>query len=157
MILEVFNNCRYWRRYNGNIKWNTLWKRHRQYINWNVYECLYRVILFAYFSKNKFNKLKYQALDSTFIKNLYGKDIYGRYHKNHKNGIKVSVICDSKGVPISIATASANLYDSTIAEEQLSCNSYLIDVDNHQVKNNNKYKQILLADAAYFNKYIYSI
>jgi hypothetical protein len=86
-----------------------------------VYECLYRIVLLSYYSTNKFNKLKYQSIDSTFIKNLYGAEIYGRDVKyKSKNGIKISVIVDANGVPNSIAVAGANNHDSKIAMEQIN-------------------------------------
>ena len=72
-ILDVINNCAYWNRYKGLINGKYLNKRHNRYNKWGVYECLYRIILLIYYSTNKFNKLKNQSIDSTFIKNLYGK------------------------------------------------------------------------------------
>lgn len=68
----------FWCRYHGKVNGKYLNKRHNKYVKWNVYECLYRIILLSYYSTNNFNKLKYQAIDSTFIKNIYGSEIYGR-------------------------------------------------------------------------------
>ena len=76
-IIEVIENNTYWNRYTGKVPGKYLNKRHNQYCKWNVYECLYRIVLLSYFSTNKFNKLHYQCIDSTFISNLYGSEIYG--------------------------------------------------------------------------------
>jgi hypothetical protein len=147
-IIDVICNCGYWNRYKGTISGKYLNKRHNQYCKWGVYECLYRIILLSYYSTNKFNKLKYQSIDSTFVKNLYGAEIYGRDIKyKSKNGIKISVIVDINGVPNSIAIAGANNYDSKIAMEQI--NNVLIETDTKSVENNNKYKQYIIGDAAY--------
>ena len=155
-IIDVINNCAYWNRYKGLISGKYLNKRHNQYNKWGVYECLYRIVLLSYYSSNKFNKLKNQAIDSTFIKNLYGEDIYGRNVKyKSKNGVSVSVIVDLNGVPISLAIASANKNDSMIAIEQL--NHFIIEPDTNKVKNNNKFRQNMFADAIYYTTDIYDL
>lgn len=93
-IIDIINNCSYWSRYKGKINGKYLNKRHNEYIKWGVYECLYRIVLLSYYSTNKFNKLKYQSIDSTFIKNLYGTEIYGRCKQyKSKNCTKISTIC----------------------------------------------------------------
>ena len=98
-IIEILRNGRYWSRYNGLIKGNTLNKKHNEtdshkvricyvsknknkvftffndFCKWGVYECLYRIILCEYFSKNKSSKLHFQSIDSTFIPNLYGTEL----------------------------------------------------------------------------------
>ena len=113
--------------------------------------------MLSYFSTNKFTKLHNQFIDSTFIKNLYGSDIYGRFVKcKSKNGVNVSLITDSNGVPISIATGAANEHDATIACKQLN-NNMLIETEINKVKNNNKYKQFMIGDAIYHNQHLYEI
>jgi hypothetical protein len=153
-IIDVFRNCTYWTRYNGTISGKYLNKRHLQYCEWGVYECLYRILLLNYFSTHKYNKLQYQAIDSTFIRNLYGNEVYGRNVKyKSKNGVKVSNICNSKGVPISLAIASANTHDNAIATEQI--HHMLIETDTRKVAKNNKYSQTMLGDAGYHCNLLY--
>lgn len=156
-ILSIINNNTYWCRYEGKVPGKYLNKKHNDYCKWGVYECLYRILLISYFRINKFKKLHYQIIDSTFISNLYGKEIYGRNVKyKSKNGINLSFITDANGIPISIAINPGNQHDSTIAKKQL-VNKFLIDTETKQVKNNNKYSQFLIGDAAYFNEDIYKI
>jgi hypothetical protein len=151
-IIEILRNGRYWSRYNGLIKGNTLNKKHNDFCKWGVYECLYRIILCEYFSKNKFSKLHFQSIDSTFIPNLYGTELCGRCKKyGYKKGIKLNFVVESHGVPISIAIAPANRYDNVITKEQLQ-HEYLIDTGTKHVKNNNRFKQIVTADAAYHDQ-----
>lgn len=155
-IIEILDNCTYWTRYKGTVPGKYLNGKHNDYCKWGVYECLYGVILLTYFSTNKFNKLHNQCIDSTFVKNLYGCDIYGRFKQcKSKNGVKISLVTDCNGVPISIATAAANEHDATIACVQL--NNMLIDAETTKVKNNNKYKQFMLGDGIYHNQYLYEL
>jgi len=99
-------------------------------------------------SNSKSEKLKCQSYDTTFVKNLFGMEMYGRNVKyKSKNGIKISTKVDVNGVPISLAIASGNSDDGTIAALQEDYD--FIDTNTKKVKNNNRYKQTILADAAY--------
>ena len=150
-IIDVASNCGFWSRYKGLISGSYLNKRHNQYVKWDVYECLFRIMVNHYMSDSKSEKLQYQAIDTTFVKNLYGVDMYGRnVEYKSKNGIKISAKTDRYGVPISLALASANSNDAKIAIQQEDYD--FIDTNTKAVKNNNKYKQTILADAAYDNK-----
>jgi hypothetical protein len=143
----------YWNRYKGRINGKYLNKKHNQYVEWHVYECLYMITLMTYYSNNKYDKLKYQSIDSTFITNLYGSEMYGRNVKyKSKNGIKISTKVDNNGVANSIAFASGNLNDVTILKEQI--NYELIETNSKKVMNNNKYKQYILGDSGYYVKEI---
>jgi len=85
---------------------------------------------------------------------MYGSDIYGRVvqHKS-KRCIKVSLISDIHGVPLNLAIASGNVNDSKIALAHLQGHD-LCDLNTQNVKNNNKYKQHLLGDSAYYTNEI---
>ena len=72
-----------------------------------------------------------------------------------KNGINVSFITDINGTPISVGINSGNKHDSIIADK-LFDNIIFVDSETIKVKNNNKYKQILLGDAAYFNNNLHN-
>lgn len=154
-IINIIENNMYWRRYNGKVPGKYLNTIHNLYAKWGVYHCLYILLLETYFSKKKFEKLKNQSVDTTFCINLYGKECYGRNVKyKSKNGIKISALTDTNGIPISLALASGNVHDSTIAVEA-HISKGLIDRETKKVKNNNKFKQNFFADAAYFSKKIY--
>jgi hypothetical protein len=107
--------------------------------------------LLCYFSTSKFNKLKYQSIDSTFVTNLFGGEIYGRNVKyKSKNGVKISTISDSNGIPVSIALAAGNKNDALILQTQI--NNELIETESNRVANNKRYKQTIFGDAAYDNE-----
>jgi Transposase DDE domain len=150
-ILEVIDNCTYWTRYkNGKINGSYLNKKHLLYCKWGVYDCLYKIMLTFYCEANKFEKFKYQSIDTTFVRNLYGSEMKGmNVQYKSKNGIKVSYVSDNLGVPISIAMAAGNVSDCVIAKEQI--NDFFIDPETKRVKKNNRYKQTMLADAAYYD------
>ena len=67
----------------------------------------------------------------------------------------MTVISDTNGVSNSFSIARANKHDSKIALEQL--NYFLIDPETERVENNNKFKQNMFGDSAYFTKKIYDI
>jgi hypothetical protein len=153
-IFDMIDNGSYWNRYKGLINGKYLNRKHNEYCKLGVYHCLYRIVLLNYFSTHKFNKLQYQSVDSSFLTNLYGKDIYGRNVKyKSKNGIKVSTITDRNGVPFNIAIGSGSTHDSKIINKQIG-NSYY-DAESERVAYNNKYKQTLFGDAAYHNNSLY--
>jgi hypothetical protein len=100
--------------------------------------------LLCYFSTSKFNKLKYQSIDSTFVTNLFGGEIYGRNVKyKSKNGVKISTISDSNGIPVSIALAAGNKNDALILQTQI--NNELIETESNRVANNKRYKQTIFS------------
>jgi len=155
-IIEVIQNNTYWNRYKGTISGKYLNKRHNQYCKWNVYECLYRIVLLMYFSTQKYNKLHHQSIDSTFISNLYGTEIYGRNSKYHKNGINTTFIVDQQGTPIAAAINGGNRHDSKVVEKILN-QPFFTETNTKSVCRNNKYRQYMLADSAYHNKNVYEI
>ena len=147
-IIEIIRNCSYWARYNGTVPGKYLNSHHNQFSKLGVYDCLYYILLREYFAKDKFGKLKYQAIDTTFSMNLYGSEIKGRNVKyKSKHGIKISCRNDTQGVPISLAIASGNLNDVKIAKE-CHINKLLIDPESKSVKGH-KYQQKVIADAGY--------
>ena len=83
--------------------------------------------------------------DTTVIGNKYGNENVARNkcYKN-KNVSKLSLVTDSKGVPIDIKLYSGNVHDSRIACEHINESR---DIDP-LVKNRHKIK-CLVADAGY--------
>jgi transposase len=154
-IIDVLNNNAYWNQYKGLISGKYLSRLHKEFCKWGVYDCLYIIMLNHYYSVDKYIKLKHQFVDTTFIKNFNGTEMYGCNveHKN-KNGIKLSIITDSKGIPINLAIASGNVSDCKILMEQID-NIAFFDPCTKNVVNNNKYKQCLIGDAGYYSNDVY--
>lgn len=151
-IIDVIRNSSYWSRYNGKVPGKYLNKRHNDYCRWNVYECLYRIVLLPYYSTHKYNKLHHQSIDSTFVSNLFGCEMYGRNtNYKSKNGVNVTFNVDATGVPIRLAIAAGNRNDTPVAKELMESQPF-IETNTLDVKNNNKYRQYLYADAGYDSK-----
>lgn len=150
-IIEILGNSTYWSRYKGKVSGKYLNKIHNNYAKWGVYYFLWKIETMCYLEKDKYEKLHNQQVDTTTSLNVYGSEMYGRNVKyKSKNGIKSSFINDAEGTPISLAIASANEHDCTIAMEHI--NTFIIDTNTKNVKNNNKYKQVLYADSQYYSK-----
>lgn len=138
MIFPVFDSCIFSQQESNTGKY--LNKKHSEYCKIGVYECLYMIILSIYFEDSKYEKLKYQSVDTTFIKNLYG--------------IKVSTINDINGVPISMAVSKGAKNDAKIAIEQIIID--FIDSITKKIKNNNRFKQKIYGDSQYHTNEFYN-
>jgi putative transposase len=98
-----------------------------------------------YSKKEKKSDLNELSLDSSFIANKNGIEKIGRnkFYKN-KNGIKVTSIVDSKGIPIELLLSKGNKHDARIVPKIIS-----------KLKmNKTKIKKYLLADKGYDSKKI---
>lgn len=157
-IIEVLENCTYWSRFKKVIKGKLrknfgeyLRQHHKRYEKIGIYACLYKIILDVYFRKCKYEKLKDQSIDSTFIRNLYGKEMIQRnaYYKS-KNGIKLSALDDKNGVATSLAISKGAVNDALIGLAQVDHN--FITYEPKKVQFNNRYKPTILGDSHYYHK-----
>lgn len=139
-----------WRDYRGDINWHTLYYHHSYFKKYNYFKKIYKLMLNKYFKKNKYGKLKYQLIDSSAIKNQFGVNKIGRnkFYKNKKI-MKISLVTDLNGIPISVLLDKGNRYDSTFIEDHLND---LYIVTNSKKYNNCKYKQYFIGDAGYDSK-----
>ena len=83
-IIKFASNSVYWRRHQGKINGRTLNNKHNEFIKAGIYKKAYKIILSKYTSKNGTNKMKYQMIDSLFVKNKFCCGNLGRnkYYKN---------------------------------------------------------------------------
>lgn len=59
------------------------------------------------------NNLKHLFIDSTMIKNIYGKDSYGPNHYDRsKNGNKITIIVNHLGIPLGLSISKSNVNDT---------------------------------------------
>ena len=152
-IIEVLHTNISWRSYKGPINGRILNNKHNEFVKLGIYDKLYEECLKKYLKKNKTAKLKYQSIDSTFIKNEYGIEGQGRnkLYKS-KKGVKLSAIVDSNGIPLGISIDPSNIHDSQLVENVLQ--SITVNTNTRKYRNHNRYKQYFLADAAYSSAYI---
>ena len=114
---------------------------------YKIFESSYkRMLLSKHLKKTPNKKLTFIMTDTTFIQNKNGNDEigYNKYY-NRKNGTKISIICDSYGIPIDTAFYKGNMNDSKIILNQLNNNMFI---------NNLSYKGHFLADKGYYSNEI---
>ena len=156
-ILYVMQNLKSWSAYRGIFNKKTLYNKHLQLSKNNVFKMAYKESLDIYLKKNKAYNLKYQSIDTSFVKNKLGCKINdnkiprNKFYKN-KRCIKISTIVDRNGIPLSLLTLPGNgndfpTYRPTIDE-------YLICPKKDKTSNNNRWKQYFLADKGYDSKAI---
>lgn len=66
--------------------------------------------------------------------------------------MKLSIIVETNGIPISIVIETGNVHDSKIFTKNI--NELIYDPKSLKYKNNNRYKQYFLADAGYDSRAI---
>jgi putative transposase len=138
-----------WRDLRSHINWNSVYKAYVKLNSFNIFEISYMSLLSKYLKKNKQNNLKYILTDTSFIPNKKGKDLIG-YNKfyNRKNGTKISLITDAKGIVLNMKCYKGNIYDSKILMDHLSkCDL----VKSYHIGESEKY---FLADPGYDSKKI---
>lgn len=156
-IIDVVKNNISWNSYSGLVNGNTLRKKHNEWVKLGVYDFVYEKSL------NKYSKtvpvteeLKYQSIDSTFIEDINGSmsssysGIYKRRKGESSMGIKVTSICSTNGIPISINMDSADKYDSPLLPKAVD--NIVFNCNTKKYYKHNRYKQYMLADSGYDSK-----
>lgn len=90
------SNCVFQNRYSGCINGKNLNNKHNFYVKLVIYRKTYIYILNSYLKNDKYNKLKFLSIDSTFI----------------NNKIKISTIVDINGIPLSLLLIKGSINDS---------------------------------------------
>lgn len=95
----------------------TVFKALHRWSNAGVFKTAYTRLLKLYASKRG---SKYFALDSTFVKNMYGRDVVGRNPTDRgRKATKMSVAVDDIGVPHAFFFSGANVSDFGLMERTL--------------------------------------
>jgi hypothetical protein len=140
-----------WRDYRGPINYNTLFYYNNKLAKERIFEKAYIKLLNDYYKTNKQSKIKYQLIDTTFIRNKLGSEniSLNKFYRNKKCS-KISLLTDELGIPISIIYDKGSKADISFTKENI--NKTLIKINTKKYMNNNKFKQILLADKGYTSK-----
>jgi transposase len=150
-IIQVLYSNTCWIRHSGLIPGKTLNAKHNEYCKKGIYQEIHKQFLNKYLSKNKSVKLKTQSIDSTSVTNKNCNDLtMFDKHKGSKKQIKISGIVDSFGIPLSLSLFPGNMNDTITIHK--SVNKIPIDLETKKNKNNNRYKQYMLADTGYCSK-----
>lgn len=134
------------------IHWNTIYKTYIKLVNDKIIHKCYSEILNTYLQKNPGKKLNMRSTDTSVVYNKLGEECVGRnkYYKN-KNCTKISLICDSNGIPLDTKIYEGNKHDSTILYDQLTKEN----INEKCIIN--KYKKYMLADKGYDSNKITNI
>lgn len=157
-IIDALKSSISWRSYSGPIKGDTLRKKHNEWNKLGVYDEVYNRTINTALKNNKSKELKYQSIDSSFIRDINGsKDAkYNGLYKHDKNkstkGIKINAIVTTNGLPISLTIDGGNKADSTMCEKCID--NIVINNDPNKYTKHNRYKQYFLADKGYDTKAI---
>lgn len=111
------------------VPWRKLGKRELHYttyhkffqklISLNVFELTFKALACHCHNQN-ISEFKNLFIDSSMIKNINGKDLLGRNHYDrNRKGNKITVLVNSKGIPISIHLAKANIHDAKLIEDSI--------------------------------------
>ena len=125
--------------FKNKFKWESYYYHFNRWSKLNVFKNVYLQLLNKYMKTNKSGKLKYLSIDSSFIKNQYAnrKDVGFNGHCKKKRLSKLSLIVDSKGVPLSALIKAGNKSD----QELLFSNLNDLFVEIKYTRNNNKHKR----------------
>lgn len=144
-ILFIIKHGSTWESFLGPIPGKQLNKRHHEYLRYDLYSNFFEETLKEYLENHN---VKYFSIDSTIINNKNCVEIT-KHHPCNKNrkGIKISVIVDDIGSPISSTIAESTNHDTKIAKENI--NEF---INNETIKNaleGTKGYPYLLGDSGY--------
>lgn len=107
--------------YYNDIDESTIRKHYYDWVRKKIFYNLWVKMVNLYQNKCKYKRnLKTQSIDTTYVKSLNGTDIIGKNPTDRgRNATKISIICDSNGVPISYLLAAANLSDKVLFSDTI--------------------------------------
>ena len=117
-LLHVIRTGTQWRYVKpANVSYMTVYKTMQKWMRANLYEIAYNNFLAQYRKKRK---ARYYAIDSTYVKNVYGITCTGRNPTDRgRKATKLSTIVDDIGVPYCILLTPANMSDFRLFEPTL--------------------------------------
>jgi putative transposase len=117
-IAEVVRTGVPWRSLKCNhVASITVFKTMHKWANANLFEIAYQRLLKLYARRRR---PRHYAIDSTFVKNIYGRDVVGRNPTDRgRKATKFSVVVDDLGVPHAFLYTGANVSDMVLFERTL--------------------------------------
>lgn len=95
---------------------------HRHFMLWSRKQIFAKAYKKAYALQNRpvRRNLRFHAIDTSFVKNIYGRDCVGRNPTDRgRAATKVSTIVDQNGMPVSFAFFKANRNDTQTVDATL--------------------------------------
>ena len=127
---------------NINNHYSSIYKKYKFWNNNNVFHDVWNDIINGYKKKTlRKCKLLNLFIDSTSIRNIKGHDMIGRnYADKNRYGTKISVICDSNKIPLSVSVYPANVHDTQTINGS---------IDNLNINHKTPIKINLIGDKGY--------
>ena len=118
-MLKVVRTGMQWRHLEcKSVSYITVFKTMHKWINADVFGTAYKRIVKLH---SRTRRPKYYCVDSSFVKNIYGRDCKGRNPTDRgRMATKMSVMVDDKGVMISSLFTPANFSDMKLFESTLA-------------------------------------
>lgn len=109
-IARVLRTGMQWRELSTpSASYITVFKTMHKWIDVDVFRTAYRRLLTLYQRKRM---AKHYCIDSSFVKNIYGRDCTGRNPTDRgRRATKLSALVDDLGVPVSLVTSPGNVSD----------------------------------------------
>ena len=141
-IIYVLKTGISWRSIRSNNNWQSIYFHFKRFVKYKIFRSLFNNIKNRYILANNINTL---IIDSSYVPNKNGKQSISRnkFYKN-KNGNKITIITDIKGIPLTAFVSKGTIND---------CKLFNPTYRNitKKVKNSSSY---LLADKGYISRYI---
>lgn len=96
---------------------------HRHFMSWTQKNIFREAYSIAYKLQNRPTRrnLQFQCIDTSFVKNIYGRDCVGRNPTDRgRKATKLSAIVDQNGLPLSLVFFPANVHDVHTVEPTLN-------------------------------------
>jgi putative transposase len=96
---------------------------HRYFMVWTQKNIFREAYSIAYKLQNRPTRrnLRFQCIDASFVKNIYGRDCVGRNPTDRgRKATKLSAIVDQDGLPLSLVFFPANVHDVHTVESTLN-------------------------------------
>ena len=125
-ILKVARTGMQWRQLKSeSVSFITVFKHFQKWVKEDIFQKAYDQMLLL---SHKARKPAYFCIDSTFVKNVYGKDCVGRNPTDRgRKATKLSTVVDDRGTPYAFLASGANESDMKLLEPTLK--NMLIRVD----------------------------
>lgn len=114
-ILKVVQTGMQWRQLQPTkVSHITVFKQMHMWIHAGVFRTAYTRLLRLYCRQRR---SRYYCIDSTYVKNIYGRDCVGRNPTDRgRRATKLSAVVDDLGVPHSLIVTAANISDQKLLQ-----------------------------------------
>ena len=117
IIFKVLRTGMQWREIDSSVSYATVFRRMQQWQHANIFQNAFKRVLKTY---NKLNPTKYYCIDSSYVKNQYGRSGLGKNHTDRgRKAIKLSLIVDQNGVSYGMRCDPGNRPDVTLLRSTL--------------------------------------